>query len=205
MTAGRGKLIASTAAATAVAALSVASTSAVTGMERPRGAVADCTRVSGFGDGRRDFKLPTTLVVGPLAVLGANPMLAFSPGSPNGGGNKLFVLVKGGHRVTLELSRETRRNVGFIVPDHLPHGGLGHRYTRRIATFRACNADEMRHEHAADEYGYQHRTDWPVSGWVGTLLARGPMCVPINVWVDDEPSPRRTVIPFGVRNCDAPS
>jgi hypothetical protein len=198
MTAGRGKVIASIAVATAVVASAVATASAVTKTERPRGAVADCSSVSGFGDGLRDFKLPQSLVVGPLAVLGAKPMLGFSAGSPYGGGNKLFVLVKGGHRVTLELSRETRRNVGFIVPDGLPHGGLGHRYTRRVVTFRACDADDKRHE---------RYTDWPVSGWVGLLLGRGPTCVPINVWVDDEPSPRRTVIPFGVlkSDCDAPS
>ena len=117
-------------------------------------------------------------------------MLGFSSGA---GGNKLFVLVKGGHRVTLELSRKTRRNVGFIVPDHLPHGGLGHRYTRRVVTFRACEAGDRRREHA---------TDWPVSGWVGFLLGRGPTCVPINVWVDNESAPRRVVIRFGLDSCE---
>jgi hypothetical protein len=37
---------------------------------------------------------------------------------------------------------------------------------------------------------------------VGFLLARSPQCVPLFVWVDDEPSPRRTVIRFGMPNCE---
>jgi hypothetical protein len=184
--------IAVVAAGTALAASTSSSSVAV----RPVGIVNDCSHVNGIpGAGLRDFGARESLVVGPLAVLHANPVLGFSSGS---GGNKLFVLVKGGHRVTLELSRETRRNVGFVVHDGRPHGGVGHRYTRRVVTFRACDADNGRRE---DPY-LTPATDWPVSGWVGFLVGRGPRCVPLNVWVDDEPEPRRTVIRFGVRSCE---
>jgi hypothetical protein len=36
---------------------------------------------------------------------------------------------------------------------------------------------------------------------VGSLLARSARCVPLRIWVDDEPRPRRAVIRFGVREC----
>jgi hypothetical protein len=196
MTAGRGKLLASTVVATAVAAVAVASTSAVTGMERPRGAFVDCSGVNGLpGVGLEDFKLPQSLVVGPLAVLGARPMLGFwNPYEKLCGWNKLLVLVKGGHRVTLELPEQTRQDARF--------DGFGRsRDTTRVVTFRACLSKAKPTRASL----YFPRTDWPVSGWVGVLTARAPGCVPLLVWVDDEPSPRRTVIRFGVRNCDAPS
>jgi hypothetical protein len=184
--------IAVVAAGTALAASPSSSSVAV----RPVGIVKDCSHVNGIpGVGLRDFSARESLVVGPLAVLHANPVLGFSGSA---GGNKLFVLVKGGHRVTLELSRETRRHVGFIVHDGLPHGGVGHRYTRRVVTFRACDAAGKRSE---GPY-LPPLTDWPVSGWVGFLVGRGPTCVPLSIWVDDEPAPRRTVIRFGVRSCE---
>jgi hypothetical protein len=196
MTAGRGRLIASIAVATAVVASAVATASAVTGMERPRGAFEDCSGVNGLpGVGLQDFKLPQNLVVGPLAVLGARPMLGFwNPYEKRYGGNKLLVLVEGGHRVTLELPEQTRQDARF--------DGFGRsRDTARVVTFRACSSEGKPTRASL----YFPRTDWPVSGWVGALKARAAGCVPLRVWVDDEPSPRRTVIPLGVRNCDAPS
>jgi len=67
------------------------------------------------------------------------------------------------------------------------------RDSRRVVTFVACRRGEWPPRSIRD--------GWPVSGWVGFLLARSPRCVPLLVWVDDEPSPRRAVIPFGVRDC----
>ena len=105
------------------------------------------------------------------------------------GGNKLFVHVRGAHRVTLELSPRTRKNVGFAFGKPTVWGLRG---ARRVVTFIACRRGELP----------EPRFDgWPVTSWVGFLLASSPRCVPLLVWVDDEPSPRRAVIRFGVRNC----
>lgn len=161
--------------------------------ERPRGVVEDCSRLSGFGQSLNDFRSPRNLVVGPLALLHAGGTLAYVHGAVGEpGGNKLFVVVKGGHRVTLELSRRTRRDAGFVFGTYREPNVRLHE-TRRVVTFVACRRGEYQ--------GTPPPSGWPVSGWVGGLLARSPMCVPLRVWVDDEPRPRRAVIRFGVRNC----
>ena len=189
MTARRGIAIASTAVAAAVAVLLAASAWAETtaqSRERPRGAVEDCSTSPGWGR-RDDFTRRDSLVVGPLAIRRANPMLVYAP---NVSGNKVILSVKGGHRVTVELSRRTRLNAGLGFGPY-PQGEVGFRDTRRIVTFIACRRGEL-----------TGRFDgWPVTSWVGFLLARSPMCVPLSVWVDEERSPRRAVIRFGVPDC----
>lgn len=175
-----------------VVAMSLAASSETTAAverERPRGVVVDCSRISGFGASLRDLADPRNLVVGPLALLHAGRTLEYAPAV---GGNKLFVVVRGGHRVTLELSRLTRQGAGLGFGFSPNHGDVRLGDTRRIVTFRACRRGE-----SSDSL----LDSWPVSGWVGFLLARSPRCVPLNVWVDDEPTPRRTVIRFGVRSC----
>jgi hypothetical protein len=108
------------------------------------------------------------------------------------GGNKLFVYVRGGHRVTIELSRRTRENVGLVFGPY-PDNDASLRTARRVVRFIACRRGELS----------EPRFDgWPVTSWVGFLLASTPRCVPLLVWVDDEPSPRRAVIRFGVPSCE---
>lgn len=190
VSARRGTVIVSTAVAAAVAVVVTTvpawATTATTSRERPRGAVEDCSTAPGWG--RRDeFTRRANLVVGPLALRNATPMLAYAP---TVSGNKVILSVKGGHRVTLELSRHTRLNTGLGFGPY-PEGEVRFRDTRRIVTFIACRRGER-----------TGRFDgWPVTSWVGFLLARSPMCVPLLVWVDDEVKPRRTVIRFGVRDC----
>jgi hypothetical protein len=157
--------------------------------ERPRGFVEDCSRIRGVM-ASREFTLRPNLVVGPLAILHAGRTLAYVD-AVDGIGNKLFVLVKGGHRVTLELSRRSRQDVGLAFGP--PEGEVRLRDTRRVVTFVACRRAEQPPESIPD--------GWPVSGWVGFLLARSPRCVPLLAWVDGEPTPRRTVIRFGAREC----
>ena len=139
----------------------------------------------------REFTLQRNLVVGPLAILRAGRTLGYVD-TGEGIGDKLFVLVRGGHRVTLELSRRTRRDVGLAFGPG-PEGEVRLRDTRRVVTFIPCRRGERPPGSIPDA--------WPVSGWVGFLLARSPRCVPLLVWADDEPSPRRAVIRFGVRDC----
>jgi len=153
-----------------------------------RGAVEDCAGISGFGEGLRDFRLRRNLIVGPLVIRQAGIML---PWWANG--QKLFVEVKGGHRVTLELSRRTRREAGLgFVPPRDPFQWTVAN-ARRVVTFVACR----RGERPASDVP----NGWPVTGWVGSLNARTPGCIPLRVWVDDEHAPRRAVIPYGVRDC----
>lgn len=179
-------------ASLALAALAPASLAAVSlvaarsAESRPRGVVEDCQRISGFGASLRDLTRPENLVVGPLAVLRAGRPWAYRLE-----GEKLFVVVKGGHRVTLELSPETRRGAGLVF-GRFRNPNVRLRNARRVVTFIACQPGESFDE---DLDG------WPVSGWVGGILASSPRCVPLRVWVDDEPTPRRAVVRFGVRTC----
>jgi hypothetical protein len=155
--------------------------------ERPRGVVEDCSTTPGWG--RRDeFTSRQNLIVGPLALERAGVMLEYAD---NVGGNKLFVYVKGGHRVTIELSPRTRANVGLVFGPY-PDNDASLHTARRVVRFIACRRGELS----------EPRFDgWPVTSWVGFLLASSPRCVPLLVWVDDERSPRRAVIRFGLPSC----
>ena len=187
MTALGGMAIATTVVATSVAVALASSGRAVSAAERPRGVVEDCSSISGFGESLRDFTRPRNLVVGPLALLRAGRTLGYAHAV---GGNKLFVVVKGGHLVTLELPRDTRPDVGLVF-GKFPSANVTLRHARRVVAFKACRRGE-----SSAPWG-----GGPVSGWVGGLLASAPRCVPLLVWVDDEPTPRRAVIRFGVKSC----
>ena len=214
MSARRCTVIASTTVAMIVAATLVTSTSAQTtdragkttrsatltasreaASERARGAVEDCSTSQGWPGGSvREYTSRWNRVVGPLALEGAGLMLGYAESV---GGNKLLVHVRGGHRVTLELSRETRMDVGLAFGSPLGATRASKwnlRNTRRVVTFSACQRGER--SGLSEDY-----SEWPVTAWVGWLLASSPRCVPLLVWVDDEPSPRRTVIRFGVPSC----
>jgi hypothetical protein len=138
----------------------------------------------------REFGLERNLVVGPVAILHAGRTLGYI-GTDDGIGNKLFVLVRGGHRVTLELSPKTRRTAGLAFGP--PGGEARLTDTRRVVSFVACLRGELPPGSIPD--------GWPVSGWVGFLLASSPQCVPLRVWVDDKPRPRPAIIRFGVNSC----
>jgi hypothetical protein len=159
--------------------------------ERPRGVVEDCsTRSSASFPGA--FSNPRNLVVGPLAFIGAG-------GTPsvvsNSTGTEVFqkfpLLVRRGHRVTVELSPSTRRGAGLAYGP-LPQGETYLRDTHRVVTFIACRHGQ-RSGSSADGR--------PVTFWSGSVLARSPRCVRLLVWVDAERSPRRAVIRLGVTNC----
>jgi len=209
MTARRGIAIASTAVAMAVAVALATSgraetadpamqaagpaatpaTSRLAARERPRGVVLDCATTPGVGAGLRHFRSRSNLVVGPLAMKGAAATPAYY--SESFGGNKFPLYVRGGHRVTVELSRRARRGAGIAYGPFPERRPLDVSDGYRVVTFIACRRGEI-----------SGRFDgWPVSFWAGGVLARSPRCVPLRVWVDDEPSPRRAVIRLGVRDC----
>ena len=158
--------------------------------ERPRGVVESCATQSG-ADFPGAFTSARNLVLGPLALVGAGGTPQFVWDSTGKEGFQKFpLLVREKHRVTLELSRRTRRGAGLAYGP-LPQGEVHLRDTHRVVTFIACRSG-----------GSASRVDGqPVTFWSGSVLARSPRCVPFLVWVDRNPAPRRAVIRLGVRNC----
>jgi hypothetical protein len=173
------------AALVTAAAFALASSTAAA--EAPRGVVADCSMQSGASFPGA-FKNPRNLVVGPLVITGARGTPGFSTAAH---GNKFPLLVRNGHRVTLELSRRTRRGAGLAYGP-LPQGDIGVRKAHRVVTFIACKDGE----------GSMSDVDGkPVTFWSGGIVAYSPRCVPIRVWIDRERVPRRVVIRLGVTRC----
>jgi hypothetical protein len=138
------------------------------------------------------FTDPDNLVVGPLVLIGAGGAPGFVLSSDGtDGGNKFPLLVRAGHRVTVELSPRTRRGAGLAYGP-LPQGETDLRVTHRAVTFIACSRGQ-RSGSTADGR--------PVTFWSGGVIVRSARCVPLLVWVDDAASPRRAVIRLGVRRC----
>jgi hypothetical protein len=154
--------------------------------ERPRGVVADCAMQSGASFPGA-FSSSRNVVVGPLAMIGARGTPPFSSSFH---GQKFPLLVKVGHRVTLELSITTRRGAALGYGP-LPQGDVGLREAHRVITFIACRRGASDSE--ADGK--------PVTFWSGGVLVRSPRCVPLRVWIDRASSPRRVVIRLGVDRC----
>jgi hypothetical protein len=194
MTARAGTVIASAAMAIAVAVLSTTSAWAETAKqdrERPGGAVESCATQSG-AQFPGAFSSPRNLVVRPLALIGAGGTPRFVWDSTGEAGFQKFpLLVRNGHRVTVELSPRTRRGAGLAYGP-LPQGETHLRDTHRVVTFIACRRGQGSSSSADGR---------PVTFWSGGVVARSPRCVPLLVWVDDERLPRGAVIRLGVRDC----
>lgn len=157
--------------------------------ERPRGVVVDCSsrseaNFSGAYSGEDD------VVVGPLALLGAgytdpDTIRRF-------GGDKIMALLRPGHRVTVALPRGMR-HVAALGYGPLPElTALTPADGHRGVTFVSCAPGRPSGSMAGGR---------PVTFWSGFVLAASPVCVPVSVWVDDEPSPRHAVLRMGVRRC----
>ena len=161
------------------------------GEQSPRGAVESCaTRSEASFPGA--FANARNLVVGPLSLIGAGRTpTAVLNSSATEVFQKFPLLVRNGHRVTVELSPSTRRGAGLAYGP-LPQGETYLRDTHRVVTFIACR-HWQRSGSSADGR--------PVTFWSGSVLARSPRCVHLLVWVDAERSPRRAVIRLGVPNC----
>jgi hypothetical protein len=153
----------------------------------PRGVVEDCaTRSLASFPGA--FTDPDNVVVGPLALVGAGSTPPETVREV--GGEKFPALVRAGHRVTVALPRRTRSVAGLDYGP-LPEGvELQVRDGHRAVTFIACRRSEPSGSAAGGE---------PVTFWSGFVLTTSPRCVPLEVWVDDEPSPRHTALPMGAR------
>lgn len=152
----------------------------------PRGMVVDCSARS-EANFPRAFADPRNLVVGPLVLVGgaeATPASAIR----EFGGQKIAVLVKTGHTVTVQLPRGARSDAGLFYGQ----GGVLRetrlRDAERTITFVSCRPDEPSASGA----------DGAVTFWSGFVFTRAPSCVPLEVYVD-ELSPRRVGLSLGRR------
>jgi len=107
------------------------------------------------------------------------------------GGQKFQLLVRNGHRVTVELSRHARQGAGLAYGP-LPGGEGSLADAHRVVQFTACRHG-VRSGSSADGR--------PVTFWSGGVMANSPRCVPLRVFVDGASAARRAVIHLGVRRC----
>lgn len=105
------------------------------------------------------------------------------------GGNKFPLLVKAGHTVTVQVAPRGRRVAGLAYGP-LPEGETLMRDTYTSVTFVACRPGGPSGS-SADGVA--------VTFWSGFVLTRNPACVPLNVYVDNEPSPRHVGLSLGRR------
>jgi hypothetical protein len=149
----------------------------------PRGAIADCSTRS-EADFPGAFADRRNLVVGPLVLVGA----AHTPASVirEFGGEKFPALVRTGHTVTVQLPRTAR---GSAEIGWGPHRRGSRRAADHTVTLVACRADQPAGSSA----------DGPVTFWSGGVSTRAIGCVPLKIYVDDEPSPRRVALSLGLR------
>jgi hypothetical protein len=155
---------------------------------RPQGVVEDCSTRSGASFPAPSMDADT--IVGPFVLVGG----AFTPATTvrEFGGDKLHALVRAGHRVTVAVSPRLG-DAASLGYGPLPEGvELSPRDGHRVVTFTAC-------PHAVQSGSTAGGR--PVTFWSGFVLTRSPRCVPLDVWVDDEPSPRHTTLRMGVREC----
>jgi hypothetical protein len=169
----------------------------------PRGVIVDCARRS-EANFRGAFTSPRSLVVGPLVLDGAGEP---TPASVvrQFGGNKFPLLVKAGHTVTVRLPRAVRSFAGLayggLGRGPLPQGKTSLRDTAHTMTFVACRPG--RPPSSYRDYGpsASYADGESVTFWSGFVVLRRPACVPLDVYVDDDPSPHHAVIDMGAGNC----
>ena len=157
--------------------------------ERPRGVRVDCSMKSSasFPGAYQDRD---NLVVGPLAMIGAG-RLTSAETVREFGGNKFPLLVRNRRRVTVAV-RGLRGRAGLTHPPG-PDGPVTLADdAHRVVTFVACRRGRGSGRVAPGRY---------ITFWSGFVLTDAPRCVRLDVWVDDEPEPRRAAIPLGAR-CD---
>ena len=132
-----------------------------------------------------------TLTVGPLMVVGGAAAARVSARELRRfGGWKLPVLVRPGHRVTIVIASTPADRASMHYRFKRDGSGAG---PDRATTFVAC-ARSVRHDSRAD--GRQ------VTFWSGFFTARRyPVCIPLEVSVDGETTPRHVVLSLGAGRC----
>jgi hypothetical protein len=203
-----GIAIASAAVAAAVSAAVVVATDG-SGSGRPPlgrhppGVIVDCSRRSEAGFPGA-FTSSRNLVVGPLVLVGAG-----QPTPPSVvrefGGNKFPLLVKAGHRVTVRLPPAVRGFAGLayggLGKRRLPEGEVRVRDAAHTMTFVACPPGRPTRSYRPNGPSASFADGEAVTFWSGFVVMGRPACVPLHVYVDDEPSPRHAMIGMGAGRC----
>lgn len=155
----------------------------------PADAREDCSTRSGASFPGA-YTSPDNLVVGPLALVGG----AYTDAGTvrEYGGNKFPLLVKAGHTVTVRIADDAPRGVGLAYGP-LPQGETRLRDTHRSVAFVACRPGGPSGSRADGA---------EVTFWSGFVLTRAPACIPLEVFVDGAPAPRRVGLGLG-RRCRA--
>jgi hypothetical protein len=157
----------------------------------PSSAVENCSSRS-EADFGRPFEDPRNLVVGPLVIVGG---AEFTPPSVvrSVKGQKYPVLVRADHRVRIAVPQEARSFAGLGYGP-LPQGEITLKEAHEAVTFIACPASKP-------SYSQPLKTVGATTFWSGFVVAHEPHCVPLDVYVDNDPAPRRIVLELGVRPC----
>jgi hypothetical protein len=163
--------------------------------EKPGRGVRETCATRSEADFGKPFQDPGNLVAGPFVLVGGakftTPSVVRSVK-----GQKYPVLVRAGHEVTLVVPEEARTLAGLGYGP-LPQGEITLVEAHKQVTFVACPAAEP-------SYSMPGETIGPTTFWSGFVVAHEPHCVPLDVWVDDEPTPRRIVVELGVKPCSNP-
>jgi hypothetical protein len=159
--------------------------------DHPRGVRVGC-RDRSMADFPGAFSDPGNLVIGPLVFVGGVTTANDSPATIlEFDGQKLPVLVRAGHVVTLRIPKH-RRDFARLAYGPLPQGRVRLKDAHHTVTFKACRRGQRSGSTAPE----------PVTFWSGFVMVREPGCVPLLAWVDDEPSPWRQVISLGAGACE---
>jgi hypothetical protein len=144
----------------------------------------DCSMRS-MADFGPAFADPRNLAVGSLLLVGGAEVTPEAVVLAHDG-QKFPLLVKAGHTVTVSLPLEARSFAGLAYGP-LPQGRLQVRDAHDEITFVACDRDEPSGSSAGG----------PVTFWSGSVMTSVPTCLPLDVRLDDETTPRRVEISLG--------
>jgi hypothetical protein len=159
--------------------------------ERPRGVRVGCGQRS-MADFPGAYSDPGNMRIGPLVFIGG-VRVADDPPSVirEFDGQKLPLIVRAGHVVTVSIPRHARDRAGLAY-GRMPQGPRRLEDARHTIRFKACRRG----------FRSGSRANGPVTFWSGFVLVSEPTCVPLRAWVDDEPKPRRRVMSLGAGDCD---
>jgi hypothetical protein len=149
----------------------------------------DCSTRS-MADFGPAFGDPHNLVVGPLLLVGGTDATSEALVREHEG-QKFPLLVKAGHRVTVSVPEEAR-TFGGLAYGPFPDGQIRARDAHDEITFIACDRGEPSGSKAGG----------PVTFWSGFVMTSVPTCLPLDVYVHGEATPRRVEMALGV-DCDS--
>jgi hypothetical protein len=154
---------------------------------QPHGVEATCSTRS-YARFPGAYRAEENLVVGPLALVGAGAKTSART-IADVGGNKFPALVRRGHRVTLQIPLSARA-IAALGYGPLPQGEITLANAHDTVTFESCRPGDSSRGHD------------PATFWSGAVVTPEPACVPLDVYVDGEPTPTRVLLEMGV-SCEA--